>query len=126
MGQPLGEQQRAALKQHPSVLRVTAQHLVLKDGRVLDPNEFWGWHVPIFLVMKLTACRCARGHHVGKHVIVEGSIESTVLAPESPRHRRGAARLPGRDVAGRREDQRAGCEQVRPVGQEGPQALGGP
>lgn len=78
MGQTLNESQRQQLRAHPDVAHVTAQHVVLRSGAVLDPSEFWAFRDRTFFVMKLLSCGCGR-HAAGTHIVVQGHVERTVL-----------------------------------------------
>ena len=72
MGQALTEKQKATLRNHKDVLHVSATHVVLTDGSILDPNDFAVEVFPVMLVCKLLRCSCRSAHHTaGKHVVVE-------------------------------------------------------
>lgn len=74
MGQPITPDLRAMLEAHRKVLYVTDEHVVLKDGRVVDPREFERAEFPgerclVVKVYKLLRCTCGR-HEAGLHVLI--------------------------------------------------------
>lgn len=79
MGQKLDQAAKRTLMAHPLVQCVTEEHVVLKDGKVLDPNEFPFTGTRTFLVKKLARCNCSQQHRAGTHVIVEVYGGQTVL-----------------------------------------------
>src|SRR5262245_47781716 len=61
MGQRLTPQQRRQLQSHREVLTVSEEHLVLRDGTVLDPVDFAFRREPAVAFVKLIQCNC--GEH---------------------------------------------------------------
>jgi hypothetical protein len=75
MGRPISPQLRTRIEQGRGVALVTAEHVVLRDGRVLDPQEFIVARVPHHFVLKLATCRCwFLNHRLGTHVLVPGTV----------------------------------------------------
>jgi hypothetical protein len=81
MGQKITKGQREVLSQRPEVKTVTAEHVILKNGTVMDPIDFVIEHCRLWLACKLLECRCQpwKLHKPGTHVIVEVIAERTVL-----------------------------------------------
>lgn len=75
MGQQISPQNRDRMLRNPHVHRLTCEHVILKDGRVLDPGEFIMEQKKVLFVMKLLECNCFFvRHQVGFHALVAGVV----------------------------------------------------
>src|SRR4051812_34365062 len=72
MGQAICQTHKECLLKHPKVETLTSEHVILKDGTVLDPDDFVFFEDWVYLVQKLTGgCRCpGEAHPDGTHVVV--------------------------------------------------------
>lgn len=76
MGQLIQPQFRDRILRNPSVHAVTAQHVILRDGRVLDPVDFVMEQRAALFVLRLRHCRCwFAAHRPGLHALVQGHVK---------------------------------------------------
>lgn len=78
MGQRLTEEKQEILRCHPDVLFVTNEHIVLRNGKVLDPSEFPLQAQQAIFIRKLATCACGK-HKAGLHEMVPVRRWVTIL-----------------------------------------------
>lgn len=75
MGSYIPEHLQQKVRRHRAVREVTAQHIVLANGGVVDPESFAVEDRSARFVLRLTQCGCFWGTHPpGVHAMVEGFL----------------------------------------------------
>ena len=95
MGQPISKEMMETLKKRPDVAALSAQHIWLVDGRVLDPSEYLVHVWPIVYVMKFVSCVCGGGH---QGLIVYSLVEHGLLPAVRIGIGRGVLRFTDEDI----------------------------
>src|SRR5438046_488268 len=72
MGQKITPERYELFRRHPDVFRVTEEHVILKDGRVMDPEDCFTTIMKPLVIIKLHDCCCEQHHLPGTHLLVAG------------------------------------------------------
>src|SRR3989442_566359 len=83
MGQRLNDAQRTELLTSKAVQSASQEHVILRNGTIVDPADFPFSSVKVIQICKLLNCCCGKSHQVGMHVLMHGvkirNIFGTVL-----------------------------------------------
>lgn len=79
MGQAIVQNIRAQIECMPNVHCVTATHIILKSGEVIDPADFMVSTQPVVAIMKLLRCHCQPPHVLGTHLMVPSIYLTSAL-----------------------------------------------